>query len=86
MDSEYDLIVIGGGAAGMAAENNGQWRRVVIEKPFGRDLESARALNANIKQVLEERQKHFLGNLLGVRRDPESLLFCFRRERRHHHL
>src|SRR5437870_12455905 len=34
------------GAAGLAQEAGGHWRRVVIEKPFGRDLESARALNA----------------------------------------
>ena len=33
------------GAAGLAEESNGDWRRVVIEKPFGRDLDSARALN-----------------------------------------
>ena len=33
------------GAAGLAEESDGRWRRVVFEKPFGRDLESARALN-----------------------------------------
>ena len=38
------------GAAGLTGEDNGRWRRVIIEKPFGRDLESARALNAEIKQ------------------------------------
>jgi glucose-6-phosphate 1-dehydrogenase len=34
----------------------GQWPlgRVIIEKPFGRDLDSARALNREIKQILEE--------------------------------
>ncbi len=39
--------------------------RVVVEKPFGRDLESARALNADLRTVLEEEQilriDHFLG-------------------------
>src|SRR5437016_7595548 len=44
------------GAAGLTEESNGRWRRVIIEKPFGRDLDSARALNAEIKRVLEERQ------------------------------
>jgi glucose-6-phosphate 1-dehydrogenase len=34
------------GAAGLAQEANGRWARVIIEKPFGRDLDSARALNA----------------------------------------
>ncbi len=42
-----------------------RWRRVVIEKPFGHSLESARALNARILRVLGEKQifriDHFLG-------------------------
>jgi glucose-6-phosphate 1-dehydrogenase len=41
------------------------WRRVVIEKPFGHSLDSARALNANILRTLNEDQifriDHFLG-------------------------
>ncbi|MGH6873111.1 MAG: glucose-6-phosphate dehydrogenase [Rhizomicrobium sp.] len=41
------------------------WRRVVIEKPFGHDLESAKALNARILRSLREEQifriDHFLG-------------------------
>jgi glucose-6-phosphate 1-dehydrogenase len=43
----------------------GFWRRVVIEKPFGHDLKSARALNAEITRTLHEDQifriDHFLG-------------------------
>lgn len=42
-----------------------RWRRVVIEKPFGHSLDSARALNARILKVLDEKQifriDHFLG-------------------------
>jgi glucose-6-phosphate 1-dehydrogenase len=41
------------------------WRRVVIEKPFGHSLESARELNAHIQRTLHEDQifriDHFLG-------------------------
>jgi glucose-6-phosphate 1-dehydrogenase len=41
------------------------WRRVVIEKPFGHSLDSARALNAHIQRTLQEDQifriDHFLG-------------------------
>jgi len=37
-------------AAGLAREEDGFWRRVIIEKPFGHDLASAKALNAEIKQ------------------------------------
>jgi glucose-6-phosphate 1-dehydrogenase len=53
------------GAAGLAEEKDGRWRRVIIEKPFGRDLPTARALNARILKVLSEpqifRMDHFLG-------------------------
>jgi hypothetical protein len=34
------------GAADLVQEEDGRWRRVIIEKPFGRDLESVRAMNA----------------------------------------
>ncbi|MBN1852496.1 MAG: glucose-6-phosphate dehydrogenase [Pirellulales bacterium] len=52
------------------------WRRVVIEKPFGHDLASARALNSALHETLEEEQiyriDHYLGketiqNILGLR-------------------
>jgi len=50
--------------AGLTAESTG-WRRVVIEKPFGHDLESAKALNARVLKHLREDQvfriDHFLG-------------------------
>src|SRR5205807_4346746 len=53
------------GAAGLAREENGQWRRVVIEKPFGRGLQSARSLNTEIKQVLDEHQIYRIDHYLG---------------------
>src|SRR5258705_2541987 len=37
-------------------EENGQWRRVIIEKPFGHDLESARTLNQNLLKFAGEHQ------------------------------
>ncbi|HEY3890104.1 MAG TPA: glucose-6-phosphate dehydrogenase [Caulobacteraceae bacterium] len=50
--------------AGLTREAKG-WRRVVIEKPFGHDLASAKALNRRILKVLDEDQvfriDHFLG-------------------------
>jgi len=53
------------GAGGLAAEEDGRWRRVIIEKPFGTDLVSAKALNTRILKVLDEsqifRMDHFLG-------------------------
>ena len=40
------------GKAGLATEAGDQWRRVIIEKPFGHDLESAKELNIDINQLL----------------------------------
>jgi len=52
-------------AVGLTEEKDGCFRRVIIEKPFGTDLASARALNARILKVLSEsqiyRMDHFLG-------------------------
>src|SRR5262249_52027434 len=53
------------GAAGLTKEENGQWRRVIIEKPFGHDLESARALNIDLKKTLDERQIYRIDHYLG---------------------
>jgi glucose-6-phosphate 1-dehydrogenase len=51
--------------AGLFAETDGHWRRVIIEKPFGTDLASAHALDARLLKVLAEsqifRMDHFLG-------------------------
>jgi glucose-6-phosphate 1-dehydrogenase len=58
------------------AESHGSWRRVVVEKPFGSDLESARRLNAAISEVFPPesvfRIDHYLGketvqNILAMR-------------------
>ena len=53
------------GAAGLVVEKNGQWRRVVIEKPFGHDLGSAKALNNEILKILQERQIYRIDHFLG---------------------
>jgi glucose-6-phosphate 1-dehydrogenase len=58
---------IGGhlGESGLAREANGAWRRVIVEKPFGTDLASARDLNRKLLGVLREDQifriDHYLG-------------------------
>ncbi len=53
------------GNSGMAKEESGHWRRVIIEKPFGHDLETAQALNREIKDVLKERQIYRIDHYLG---------------------
>jgi glucose-6-phosphate 1-dehydrogenase len=61
----FGTIVEQLGEAGLTEEKQGAWRRVIIEKPFGSDLPTARALNARILKVLGEpqiyRMDHFLG-------------------------
>jgi glucose-6-phosphate 1-dehydrogenase len=64
------------GAVGLTREENG-WRRVIIEKPFGRDLASARALNAEIKEVLAERQIYRIDHYLGKETVQNILVFRF---------
>jgi glucose-6-phosphate 1-dehydrogenase len=65
------------GASGLAREENDRWRRVVIEKPFGRDLESARKLNQDIKEVLEEDQIYRIDHYLGKETVQNILIFRF---------
>jgi glucose-6-phosphate 1-dehydrogenase len=53
------------GAADLTVESKGQWRRVIIEKPFGHDLASAKALNAEILKTLGEHQIYRIDHFLG---------------------
>ena len=53
------------------------WSRVVIEKPFGRDLASALALNREVSRVLEERQVYRIDHYLGKETVQNILAFRF---------
>src|SRR5262249_43499208 len=52
------------GESGLTREEEG-WRRVIIEKPFGYDLESARALNRDLTHGLRESQIYRIDHYLG---------------------
>lgn len=65
------------GAAGLASEDSGRWRRVIVEKPFGHDLPSARALDAEIKQVLNEPQIYRIDHYLGKETVQNLVVFRF---------
>jgi glucose-6-phosphate 1-dehydrogenase len=65
------------GAAGLARETNSGWRRVIVEKPFGRDLISARALNRDIAAVLDERQVYRIDHYLGKETVQNILVLRF---------
>jgi glucose-6-phosphate 1-dehydrogenase len=63
--------------AGLTRGENGTWQRVVIEKPFGRDLESARALNRELTKVLDERQIFRIDHYLGKETVQNIMAFRF---------
>jgi glucose-6-phosphate 1-dehydrogenase len=63
--------------AGLLREEKGAWRRVVIEKPFGRDLESARRLNHELTMVLHERQIFRIDHYLGKETVQNIMAFRF---------
>jgi len=65
------------GEAGLVRSGEEGWRRVVIEKPFGRDLDSACALNAELGRVLEERQIYRIDHYLGKETVQNIMVFRF---------
>jgi glucose-6-phosphate 1-dehydrogenase len=56
---------------------DGGWSRLVIEKPFGRDLASARELNALIHRAFDERQVYRIDHYLGKETVQNLLVFRF---------
>jgi glucose-6-phosphate 1-dehydrogenase len=65
------------GDAGLNKEDDGNWSRIIIEKPFGRDLESAKALNATVAEVFKESQVYRIDHYLGKDTVQNILVFRF---------
>ncbi|MFC3654520.1 glucose-6-phosphate dehydrogenase [Xanthomonas hyacinthi] len=66
------------GAAGLVEQHaGGGWRRVIVEKPFGHDLQSARELNAIVGRVLDEDQVFRIDHFLGKETVQNILAFRF---------
>ncbi len=63
-------------AAGLADERDG-WRRLIVEKPFGYDLESARRLNAELQQGFRETQIYRIDHYLGKETVQNIMAFRF---------
>jgi glucose-6-phosphate 1-dehydrogenase len=72
--SQYETAVAGIGAAGLAQGHG--WRRLVIEKPFGHDLASARLLDQNIARVFPESEVYRIDHYLG--KETVQNIFAFR--------
>ena len=64
------------GQAGLANQSEG-WRRIIVEKPFGKDLTSARELNKILHAVFEESQVYRIDHYLGKETAQNILFFRF---------
>jgi glucose-6-phosphate 1-dehydrogenase len=65
------------GQAGLTQEQDGKWARVIVEKPFGRDLDSAKELNRELKQILNEQQIYRIDHYLGKETVQNLMVFRF---------
>jgi glucose-6-phosphate 1-dehydrogenase len=74
--SAYPDIVANLGRMGLERERDG-WVRIVIEKPFGHDLDSARALNDTVMRVFDESQVYRIDHYLGKETVRNLLVFRF---------
>jgi glucose-6-phosphate 1-dehydrogenase len=76
--SAFSEIVAQLGRVGLDHEiHGGGWRRVVIEKPFGHDLESAHRLNKEVGRVFRESQVYRIDHYLGKETVRNLLVFRF---------
>ena len=65
------------GAAGLAKSKQGGWRRLVVEKPFGHNLESARELSLDVQKVFDESEIFRIDHYLGKETVQNILAFRF---------
>jgi glucose-6-phosphate 1-dehydrogenase len=65
------------GRTGMLKEDGGAWRRLIVEKPFGTDLESAKALNNELLKIADEHQIYRIDHYLGKETVQNILVLRF---------
>ncbi len=76
--SEFEIILHRLKQAGLVhGPRESSWTRVIIEKPFGRDLETAQALNRLVANVLDESQTFRIDHYLGKETVQNILVFRF---------
>jgi len=76
--SQVTEIVRQLGRVGLDKEIRGAgWRRLIVEKPFGRDLDSARLLNHEVHKVFRETQVYRIDHYLGKETVRNLLVFRF---------
>ncbi len=72
----YPIIIGQLGKSGLNRSQNG-WRRVIIEKPFGRDVKTAETLNQQVHSVFDENQIYRIDHYLGKETVQNILTFRF---------
>jgi glucose-6-phosphate 1-dehydrogenase len=75
--SFYQTIVNNLKTPGLVVPNGANWTRIIFEKPFGRDLDSARRLNDVIHRVFDEDQVYRIDHYLGKETVQNILAFRF---------
>jgi len=75
--SFYPVLFQNLAASGLLDESGGGFARVIVEKPFGRDLASAQALNAEALKVAQEQQIFRIDHYLGKETVQNILVFRF---------
>jgi glucose-6-phosphate 1-dehydrogenase len=73
----YEEVIGNLGEAGLASAEEGGYAHVVIEKPFGRDLQSADRLNATLLKYFEENQIYRMDHYLAKETVQNILVFRF---------
>jgi glucose-6-phosphate 1-dehydrogenase len=61
----------------LTSEDNGVWRRIVVEKPFGHDLKSAKELNQQLLRCVKETQIYRIDHFLGKETVQNIMMFRF---------
>lgn len=75
--SHYEAVVEGLGGAGLQRSQAGGWRRLVVEKPFGHDLDSSRLLDHAVHKVFPEEDVYRIDHYLGKETVQNLLAFRF---------
>jgi glucose-6-phosphate 1-dehydrogenase len=65
------------GRTGLLREENGAWRRLIVEKPFGTDLASAKALNDELLKIVDEHHVYRIDHYLGKETVQNILVLRF---------
>ena len=75
--SFFGIIAEALGKAGLAQQSDELWRRIIIEKPFGRDLATAQALNKNLHSSFTENQIYRIDHYLGKETVQNIMVYRF---------